>query len=134
MTLCGVTEAMSQTIHKSPAAFGEVAPSVSLCPGDGELRFKLFVDGLVVEDNGVGILVWLASGFGEKMDGGGHPAGHHPVAGGAPRSCGDRDRSPTGRHGAPNMVDGRLNRIDVRTLEKPGWAGRWSDSRRARVA
>jgi hypothetical protein len=33
-----------------------------------------------VEDNGVDVLAWLASGVGERMDRGGHPAGHRPVA------------------------------------------------------
>jgi hypothetical protein len=33
-----------------------------------------------VEDNCVSVLVWLASGVDERMDRGGHPAGHHPVA------------------------------------------------------
>src|SRR5262249_60481060 len=60
-----------------------IAPSVSLRQRDGKLRFKLFVDRLVVEDNDVSILVWLASGVGERMDRSRHPAGHHPVARGA---------------------------------------------------
>jgi hypothetical protein len=33
-----------------------------------------------VEDNGVDVPVWLASGVGERMDRGGHLAGHHQVA------------------------------------------------------
>jgi hypothetical protein len=33
-----------------------------------------------VEDNDVDVLAWLASGVGERMDRGGHPAGHRPVA------------------------------------------------------
>ena len=59
--------------------FDEFAPSVSLSARDGELGLKLGVNRLVVEDNGVGVLVWLASGVGERMDRGRHPAGHHPV-------------------------------------------------------
>src|SRR5215831_4868456 len=38
------------------------------------------INRLVVEDNGVGVLVWLASGVGERMDRGWHLAGHRPVA------------------------------------------------------
>jgi len=59
--------------------FDEFAPGVSLGAGDGELGLKLGVNRLVVKDNAVGGLVWLASGVGERMDGGRHPAGHHPV-------------------------------------------------------
>jgi hypothetical protein len=33
-----------------------------------------------VADNGVDVLVWLASGVGERMERSGHPAGHRPVA------------------------------------------------------
>jgi len=54
----------------------EFAPGVSLGARDGELGLKLGVNCLVVEHNGVGVLVWLASGVGERMDSGGHPAGH----------------------------------------------------------
>src|SRR5262249_8161612 len=41
---------------------------------------KFVVNRLVVPDNGVDVLIWLVSGVGERMDRGGHPAGHHPVA------------------------------------------------------
>jgi len=60
--------------------FDEFAPSVSLGERDGKLGLKLVVNRLVVPDNGVDVLVWLASGVDERMDRGGHPAGHHPVA------------------------------------------------------
>jgi len=67
-------------VDEPPAVFDEFAPSDSLSARDGELGLKLGVNCLVVEDNGVGVLVWLASGVGERMDRGRHPAGHHPVA------------------------------------------------------
>jgi hypothetical protein len=52
-------------VDKPPAAFDEFAPSVSLGERDGELGLKLVVNRLVVEDNGAGVLAWLASGVGE---------------------------------------------------------------------
>jgi hypothetical protein len=44
------------------------APGVSLGARDGELGLKLGVNRFVVEHNGVGVLVWLASGVGERME------------------------------------------------------------------
>ena len=67
-------------VDEPPAVFDEFTPSVPLGERDGELGFKLVVNRLVVPDNGVDVLLWLASGVGERMDRGGHPAGHHPVA------------------------------------------------------
>ena len=65
--------------------FDEFALSVPLRERDGELGLKLLVNRLVVEDNGVGVLVWRASGVDERMDRGGHVAGHHPgCSGGIP--------------------------------------------------
>ena len=103
-------------VDKPPAVFDEFAPSVPLGESDGELGLKLVVNRLVVPDNGVDVLVWLATGVCERMDRGGHPAGHRPVARGALLiACGGRDRSPVGRHRAPNIVDGWLTGLDVRT-------------------
>ena len=67
-------------VDEPPAVFDEFAPSVALGERDGELGFKLFVNRFVVEDNCVSVLVWLGSGVDERMDRGGHSAGHHPVA------------------------------------------------------
>src|SRR5262249_22422878 len=67
-------------IDEPPAVLDEFTPGVSLGAGDGELGLKLGVNRLVVEDNGVGVLVWRASGVDERMDRGGHVAGHDPVA------------------------------------------------------
>jgi len=68
-------------IDEPPAVLDEFAPRVALGARDGELGLKLGVNRLVAEDNGVGVLFRLASGVGERMDSGGHPAGHHPVRG-----------------------------------------------------
>ena len=59
-------------VDKLAAAFNEFAQGVSLGARDGELGLKLGVNRLVVEDNGVGVLVWLASDVGERMDRGWH--------------------------------------------------------------
>jgi hypothetical protein len=59
-------------VDKLAAAFNEFAQGVSLGARDGELGLKLGVNCLVVEDNGVGVLAWLASGVGERMDRGWH--------------------------------------------------------------
>src|SRR5215813_2846564 len=66
------------------------------------------INRLVVADNGVGVLVWLASGVGERMDRGRHPVGHHPVRGRAPngwRPVRVSWWSPCGRQGCQRMVD-----------------------------
>src|SRR5215831_5694410 len=96
-------------VDKPPAVFDEFAPSVSLGQRDGELGLKLVVNRLVVPDNGVDALVWLASSISERMDRGGHPAGHRPC-GRAPY-CGDRGRCPAGHQSderAGKMVKRRL--------------------------
>jgi hypothetical protein len=80
-------------VDEPPAVFDEFAPGVSLSAGDGELGFKLVVNRFVVEDNCVSVLVWLASGVDERMDRGGHPAGHPRCSGGAPSWVGDQDHS-----------------------------------------
>jgi len=67
-------------VDKLPAVLDEFAPSVPLSERDGKLGLKLVVNRLVVTDNGVDVLVRPASGVGERMDRGGHPAGHRPVA------------------------------------------------------
>src|SRR2546430_16422777 len=63
-------------VDEPPAVFDEFAPSVSLSERDGELDFKLVVNRLVVGDNGVGVLVWLASGVDERRDRCGEPPVH----------------------------------------------------------
>ena len=60
-------------VDEPPAVFDKFAPGVSLGARDGQMGLKLGVNRLVVEDDGVGALVWLASGVGERMDRGGHP-------------------------------------------------------------
>jgi hypothetical protein len=70
-------------VDKLPAVLDEFAPSVPLSERYGKLGLKLVVNRLVA-DNGVEVLVWPASGVGERMDRGGHPAGHLPVLGGLP--------------------------------------------------
>jgi hypothetical protein len=85
--------ALALGVDEPPAVFDEFAPSVALGERDGELGFKLFVNRFVVEDNCVSVLVWLASGVDERMDRGGHPADHHPVARAGFLVVGDRDRS-----------------------------------------
>jgi len=65
-------------VDEPPAVLDEFAPSVSLGARDGELGLKLGINRLVAEDNGVGVPVWLASGVGDGVDGGGHPAGQPP--------------------------------------------------------
>src|SRR5262249_52319185 len=95
-------------VDEPPAVLDELAPRVSLGAGDGELSLKLGVNRLVVADNGVGVLVWLASGVGERMDRGGHPVGHHPVRGRDPngwRPVRVSWWSPCGRQGCQRMVD-----------------------------
>jgi hypothetical protein len=78
-------------VDEPPAVFDEFAPSVALGERDGELGFKLVVNRFVVEDNCVSVLVWLASGVDERMDRGGHSAGHRPVArAGFPRGLATR--------------------------------------------
>src|SRR6516225_9136257 len=72
--------ALALGVDELPAVLDEFAPSVALGEHDGELGFKLVVSRFVEEDNCVSVLVWLASGVDERMDRGGHPAGHHPVA------------------------------------------------------
>ena len=72
--------ALALGVDELPAVLDEFAPSVALGEHDGELGFKLVVSRFVGEDNCVSVLVWLASGVDERMDRGGHPAGHHPVA------------------------------------------------------
>jgi len=67
-------------IDEPPAVLDEFAIGVSLSARHGELSLKLGINRLVVEDNGVDVPVWLASGVGERMDRGGHLAGHHQVA------------------------------------------------------
>src|SRR5262249_12500474 len=97
----------ANAVHELPAVLDELAPRVSLGAGDGELGLKLGVNRLVVEGNGVGVLVWLASGVGERMDRGGHQAGHHPVRGRAPngwRPVG----SPGGHHADAKAASGWL--------------------------
>src|SRR5262245_43396784 len=94
-------------VHKLPAAFDEVAPRISLRQRDGELGLKLIVERLVVADNGVGVFGWLTSGLGERMNRGGHPAGHRPVArAGSFVGC-DQDRSG-GHHAAAKDGSGWL--------------------------
>jgi len=98
-------------VDEPPAVFDEFAPSVSLSERDGELGFKLVVNRLVVEDNGVGVLVWLASGIDERRDRGGHPAGHDPVARAGSLvgwRAGPLGWSPCGRERWQRMVDERL--------------------------
>src|SRR6516162_8381094 len=103
--------ALALGVDEPPAVFDEFAPSVSLGERDGELGLKLVINRLVVPDNGLGVLVWLASGVDERMDGGGHLGGHRPVAragflvGWRPRVLG---RSPCGRQRWQRMVDERL--------------------------
>jgi hypothetical protein len=76
---------------KPPAVLDEFAPSIPLGARDGELGLKLGVNRLVVEDNSVGALVWLASGAGERMDRGGHPEWSPPgCSGGLPRGLATR--------------------------------------------
>jgi hypothetical protein len=83
--------ALALGIDEPPAVFDEFAPSVPLGERDGELGFKLVVNRFVVEDNCVSVLVWLASGVDERMDRGGHSAGHRPVArAGFPRGLATR--------------------------------------------
>ena len=65
-------------VDEPPAVFDEFALSVPLRERDGELGLKLGINRLVAEDNGVGVPVWLASGVGDGVDGGGHPAGQPP--------------------------------------------------------
>jgi hypothetical protein len=78
-------------VDEPPAVFDEFAPSVALGERDDELGFKLVVNRFVVEDNCVSVLVWLASGVDERMDRGGHSAGHRPVArAGFPRGLATR--------------------------------------------
>jgi hypothetical protein len=78
-------------VDEPPAVFDEFAPSVALGERDGELGSKLFVNRFVVADSCVSALVWLASGVDERMDRGGHPAGHRPVArAGFPRGLATR--------------------------------------------
>src|SRR6516165_10322155 len=72
--------ALALGVDEPPAVFDEFAPSISLGERDGELGLKLVINRLVVPDNGLGVLVWLASGVDERMDGGGHLGGHRPVA------------------------------------------------------
>ena len=98
-------------VDEPPAVFDEFAPSVALGERDGELGFKLVVNRFVVEDNCVSVLVWLASGVDERMDRGGHPAGHRPVAraGSLVGWCaGPLGWSPCGRERWQRMVDERL--------------------------
>jgi hypothetical protein len=95
-------------VDKLPASLGEFAPSISLGERNSELGLKLVVNRLVVEDNGVGFLVCLALGVGERRDRGGHPAGHHPVLGRAPSCVGDRGAlgwSPCGTPRWQRMVN-----------------------------
>ena len=92
-------------VDEPPAVFDEFALSVPLRERDGELGLKLLVNRLVVEDNGIGVLVWLASGVDERIHRGGHPAGHHPVARGRSSSCGREHQST---RGCTYMVDGWL--------------------------
>ena len=73
-------QALPLGVDKPPAVFDEFAPSVPLGERDGELGLKLVVNRFVVPDNGVDVLIWLASSVGERMDRGRHSAGHHPVA------------------------------------------------------
>ena len=68
-------------VDEPPALLDEFAPGVSLGARDGELGLKLGVNRLVVEDNGVSVLVWLASGIDERMDRSGHLAGHDRLLG-----------------------------------------------------
>lgn len=95
-------------VDKPQAVLDELAQGVSLGARYGELGLKLGVNRLVVEDNGVSVLVWLASSVGERMDTGGHPTGHRSVA--RAGSCiGDQSGwsrwSPCGRQGCQRMVD-----------------------------
>src|SRR5262249_56987409 len=107
-------------VDKPPAAFDESAPSVSLRERDGELGLKLVVNRLVVANNGVDVLVRLASGAGESMDSGGHPAGHRPVAragslvGWRPGALGG------GHHAGAQKGSGWVTRPDQRELTVPG--------------
>jgi hypothetical protein len=102
-------------VDKLPASLGEFAPSISLGERNSELSLKLVVNRLVVEDNGVGFLVWLALGVGERRDRDGHPAGHHPVVGRAPSCVGDPVRS-AGHHADAKDGSGWLtsrNQLDL---------------------
>ena len=78
-------------VDKLPAVLDEFAPGVPLSERDGKLGLKLVVNRLVVADNGVDVLIRPASGVGERMDRGGHPAGYRPVAR-APSWVGDQGR------------------------------------------
>src|SRR2546427_11088910 len=85
--------ALALGVAEPPAVFDEFAPSVALGERDDELGFKLVVNRFVVEDNCVSVLVWLASGVDERMDRGGHFAGHRPGSrGGFPLGVGGRGR------------------------------------------
>jgi hypothetical protein len=102
-------------VDKLPASLGEFVPSISLGERNSELGLKLVVNRLVVADNGVDVLVWLASGVGQRMDRGGHPAGHHPVVGRAPSCVGDQVRS-AGHHADAKDGSGSLtsrNQLDL---------------------
>jgi hypothetical protein len=104
--------ALALGVDEPPAVFDEFAPSVALGERDGELGFKLFVNRFVVEDNCVSVLVWLARGVDERMDRGGHPAGHHPgCSGGLSSWVGDQDRSG-GHHADAKDGSGWLTSVN----------------------
>ena len=105
--------ALSLSVDKLPAVLDEFAPSVPLSERDGKLGLKLGVNGLVVADNGVDVLVWPASGVGERMDRGGHLAGHRPVARAVPLvgwRPGPLGWSPCGRQRWQRLVNEPLHR------------------------
>ena len=79
-----ISGAWPSGVDKPPEMLDEFAPSVPLSERDSKLGLKLLVNRLVLANNGIDVLVWLASGVGENMDRGGHPAAHPGCVGRAP--------------------------------------------------